>query len=334
MPTRDEQNLLLSDTSVSDLFIADHMPLLDEYALKVYLLILQGRRRGENAPDRQSLAVRLGISSAKLEKSLNILTAQGLLERDADTLRPVDLKLAEVRRFAAHRQPEAAAPPAEVSKRERVVAIINDTYFQGTMSYRWYQLIDTWFDRYGFKPEVVYTLFSELVERNKLNHAGYAASIADNWHRSGVKTFEQLSMHQDTFKANYAFCAKVARSLRIQLDEYNEPLIRSWQDELGFDFDIVELALKQSVRMSNAKNLTIYDRMLRTWHEAGLKDKAAVEAFEASRRAKASASRQTGRPGARDNRGNYADQGDASAYADDLSDGLRPLRLKQEEQAT
>jgi len=328
MTKRDEHQLLLSDTAVPDLFIADHMALLDEFALKVYLMLLQGKTRSDQKIERESLAARLGITVQKVDRSLNILEQEGLLRQTDGAIELVDLKHAEVSRFVKNREALVKVTPGEVSKRERVVGIINDTYFQGTMSYRWYALIDGWFEKYMFEPDVVYTLFSELVERNKLNHVGYAASIAENWHKNGIKTFEQLSMHQDKFKENYAFCARVARSLRIKLDEYNEPLIRKWNEELGYDFTVVELALKQSVRMNNAKNLTIYDKMLREWHAAGLKDKASVEAHEAVRRA--SAGKKPAGP-ARDNRGNYRDQGDVDAYKNDISDGLRPLRVKRED---
>lgn len=331
MEKRDDRTLLLSDTSVPDLFIADHMPLLDEHALKVYLLLLQSEGRGRKL-DKKELAARLGVTVTRVEKALNILESERLVSQKDTETEVIDLKVSEVERYVADKKETKPSEvlPGEVSARERTVRIINDTYFQGAMSYRWYALIDRWFSDYRFHPDVVYTLFSELVDRNKLNHTGYAASIADNWHKNGVRTFEQLSRHQDRFRDMYQFCQKVAKSLRISLDEYNEPLIRKWNEELGFDFDIVELALSRSVRLRNAKNLMIYDRMLRTWHSHGLKDKEAILAFEGKQAAQ-KPENQT-RFG-KDNRGNYEDQGDPTVYDQALNDGLRPLRLKQEGKA-
>lgn len=329
MNKRDERTLLLSDTPVPDLFIVDHMPLMDAVALKVYLLLLQSKSRGRTL-DKKGLAARLSLDQTKIEKALNLLEMEKLVSQEEDEINVVDLKVSEVERYVDDKQKVAKKHvlPGEISARERTVTIINDTYFQGAMSYGWYTLIDRWFSDYQFKPDVVYTLFSELVDKNKLNHKGYAASIADNWHKNGVRTFEQLSRHQDTFRAMYQFCQKVARSLRLSLDEFNEPLIRKWKEELGYDFEIVEIALAKSVRLRNAKNLTVYDRILRTWHSHGLKDKPSILAFE--EQAAKNAGHKGAAAGARDNRGNYQDQGEREDYARAIDDGLRPLRVKGE----
>jgi len=38
---------------------------------------------------------------------------------------------------------------------------INLTFFQGMMTFTWYDHIDRWFEAYGFEPEVIYALFQE-----------------------------------------------------------------------------------------------------------------------------------------------------------------------------
>ena len=122
MEKRDDRTLLLSDTSVPDLFIADHMPLLDEHALKVYLLLLQSEGRGRKL-DKKELAARLGVTVTRVEKALNILEAERLVSQKETETKVIDLKVSEVERYVAGKKEakQSDVLPGEVSARERCV---------------------------------------------------------------------------------------------------------------------------------------------------------------------------------------------------------------------
>lgn len=322
MKNRDERSLLLGDTSIPDLFIADHMPLLDPFALKVYLLLAQATAKGRELSLKQ-LSARLGLTERKVQQALAVLVETALIRLDDQRIRLIDLKAQEVDRYVEResQKRQAKIEPGLDSERTRTVQNINDTFFQGAMSHRWYNQVDTWFSQYHFQPEVVYTLFSKLVDYDKLAHFGYAQSMAENWHRRGIRTFEQLAKHENQFKAMRDLAQQVAKKLRITLDDYSEALIAKWYEELGYGMDIVDIALQKSVRLANAKNLEIYDRMLRSWFAAGCKTTQDVETFEHNRRQTTAA-----KDGARrDNRGNYSVQGEASQFNQAWSDELEDI---------
>lgn len=322
MKKRDERSLLLGDTSIPDLFIADHMPLLDPFALKVYLLLAQAAAKGRELSTKQ-LSARLGLTERKVQQALALLVEKGLVRLDDQHIRLIDLKAQEVDRYVEReaQKRQAKVEPGLDSERTRTVQNINDTFFQGTMSHRWYNLVDTWFTQYHFQPEVVYTLFSKLVDYDKLAHFGYAQSMAENWYGRGIRTFEQLAKYENQFKAMRELSQQVAKKLRISLDDYSESLIAKWYEELGYGMDIVDIALQKSVRLANAKNLEVYDRMLRSWFEAGCKTTQDVEAYEKNRRQMAPVKGGT----RRDNRGNYSEQGDASQFDQAWSDELEDI---------
>ncbi len=279
---------MFSDTPVPDLFIHDVMPKLSGNAVKCYLFLNSVSHNGSRDATRADLADRLGISAEAVDQALLELQGQQLITVGAQDIDLVDLKMQELsRRY----RPITSSAPSEIrareavsEEREKMVTLIKMTFFQGIMTYMWYDQIDRWFEAYGFEPEVVYALFQEAANNNRLDGTGYASRIAEDWAAAGVRTYDQLSVYYSRFLEKNRIKAHVGKTLRRSLTEYDLKDIEAWIDEYGYGRDIIDEALSKT-RGATRPTIRFVSAVLKGWHEAGLKTLEEVQEHEKKRQA-------------------------------------------------
>ncbi len=285
MQIQENRKLLLSDTLVADLFILEYLPTLSGTAVKCYLFLLLSARTNRTMT-RDELARRLGEEQERIQTALLELAAAELIQLSDQHIQLNDIKAAEIERIY---RPKTASMPRETDQaqkrfeqRERLMSDLSRTFFQGMMSPSWYGEIDSWFDRYGFEPEVVYALFQECARRNKLDSKAYISTVAQNWSKRGIVTFQDLNTTFLEYDRIKKLSRKVGRKMRKSMTAYDEELVAKWVDSFGFDFDIIDLALRKTTRMTHP-NLSFIDRILEEWHRKQLDTVAAIEAYEAKK---------------------------------------------------
>lgn len=288
MQINESRKLLLSDTLVPDIFITEHLPALSGPAVKLYVFMLLVARTNRSI-NEQDLARRLGTDEESIRATLLELAARDLVQIRNLGVEIMDIKAAEIQRIY---RPKTASTPTEITEsqqkfdiREKLLADIAKTFFQGLMSPSWYGEIDTWFDRYKFEPEVIYALFQECARRNKLDSKAYISKVAENWAARGIITFADLNAYFLSYERISKTAKKVGRKLRRQMTEYDEEIVARWVDQFNYDFDIIDLALRKTTRLSNP-NLEVVDRILTEWFSHQLRDVAAVKAYEANKAAR------------------------------------------------
>ncbi len=277
------RNSTFSDTAVPDLFIHDFMVKLDGDAVKCYLMLLSVAENGSRVISSDDMAARLGFSTKKVDELLQQLQSEGLISISRSDIRLEDIKARELeRRF----RPKETAPPSDIIEREKehegreqIVNEINMTFFQGTMTYTWYELIDYWFDHHGFEPAVMYSLFQEAANANALRTTAYIRRIAEDWSQAGIKTYDQLSVYYERFLEKKQLQALVAKNLRRRLSEPDNRLIANWMDEYGYSDAIVEEALQKLTGASNP-SVKYLDSILSEWHAQGLQTVEEIHEYE------------------------------------------------------
>ena len=277
------RNSTFSDTAVPDLFIYDFMVKLDGDAVKCYLLLLSVAENGSRVISSDDMAARLGFSVKKVDELLQQLQAEGLISVRQRDIRLEDIKAKELeRRF----RPRETAPPSDIIEREKehedreqIINEINMTFFQGTMTYTWYELTDYWFDHHGFEPAVMYSLFQEAANANALRTTAYIRRIAEDWSQAGIKSYDQLSVYYERFLEKKQLQALVAKNLRRRLSEPDNRLISNWMDEYGYSADIVEEALQKLTGASNP-SVKYLDSILGEWHAEGLQTVEEIREYE------------------------------------------------------
>lgn len=290
----ESRKLLLSDTAVPDIFILEYLPGLGGLAVKIYLFLLLTARTSRSLTE-QDLTRRLGQESDAVKAALLELAGSELIVLKERSIEVADIKAAEIERTY---RPRTASLPQEseqaserFDKREKLMADIARTFFQGLMSPSWYSEIDAWFDRYGFEPEVVYALFQECARRNKLDSKAYIAAVAENWSKRGIVSFNDLNRYFLAHDKISKLSRKIGRKLRKTMTEYDDEIITRWVDVFGYDFEIIDLALRKTTRL-NHPNLSFIDRILQEWFEHQLRDLDAVKTYEDEKAARLAKERQ------------------------------------------
>ena len=178
--------------------------------------------------------------------------------------------------------PRVTSSPEELEKtaknqyRSKAIENINNEFFQGIMSPSWYSDIDLWFKKYAFDEEVMIALFRYCFNRSAL-HRNYIQTVAEAWSQNNIKTFNDLEIYFEKQEKIKSLESVISKKLNLnrQLSQYEEGYVSRWNLEYGYNFDIIELALKKTTSKSNF-NFDYLDRILTDWHERKLKTPADV----------------------------------------------------------
>lgn len=311
MQVEESRQLLLSDTLVPDVFILEYLAGLDGLAVKTYLMLLFVSRSGRQIGEKD-LARRLGVEVEEMRTALVALAAQDLVTLKERSVEIRDIKAHEIERTY---RPKTASSPTEVTdskrdpQREKLLRAIAGTFFQGLMSPSWLMEIDAWLDRFAFTPEVVLALFQECARRGKLENKAYIRTVAENWHKHSIRTFEDLNRYSILRDRVHTLSRKIGRKLHRNMTEYDEEMVARWLEEYGYDFEIIDQALRRTTRAANP-NLEFIDRLLREWHAHDLRSAESVIRYEVERAGRGA--HQTGRD--RANRGNFVERQYSADY--------------------
>jgi len=288
MQIDESRKLLLSDTLVPDIFITEYLPALEGLAVKVYIYLLLTARTSHSIGDAD-LARRMGTDIEQIKVAVLALAAANLVVIHEKSLEIVDIKAQEIDK--AYRPRTASTPvealdnQAQFTVREKLMADIAKTFFQGLMSPSWYAEIDNWFERYHFEPEVIYALFQECARRNKLDSKAYISKVAENWASRGITTFQGLNAYFLAYNKVSKACQKIGRKLRKTMTEYDEEIVGRWIEKMDYDFDIIELALRKTVKLANP-NLEFIDKILQEWFAHQLRDAEQIRTYETEKAAR------------------------------------------------
>lgn len=281
-------SLLYSDTLVPDVFITEYLPSLDGDFVKVYVYCLFLGKHGKQSSS-DDIAKKLEMASVRVKDALTCLEGLGVIIRDNKGINLVDLKEKEIKKIyrlkTTSTPGEAALSSERNKKRNKFISSINNAFFQGIMSPPWYTDIDAWFDKYQFEEDVMYALFKHCYDHNGLARP-YIAKVAENWHSKNIKNSFDLDKYSMEAQRIKDIRSKIMKKLRKQgyLTEYEDAYVEKWVSEFGYDFDIIELALKRTTYAVNP-NFEYINKILTDWHEKGYKTKEEIAAAEGSRKA-------------------------------------------------
>ncbi len=289
----ENQKLFLSDTLVPDIFILEYLPTLGGLAVKVYIYLLMAVRRRKSVTEND-LVRRMDTDLDAVKAAFVELEAAGLVSRIDKGYAISDVKAVEIDRNYRLRTSatpmESEAQGVRDPARTKLMNDISKTFYQGLMSPSWYGVIETWFDRYGFEPEVLYSLFQVCKQNNKLGNKNYIASVAEDWGRRGITTFAALNAHFASRERVRTASRAIGKKLRKNISEYDEEYIAKWMEKYGFSLEIVDIALRRAVKIANP-NMAYFDQIITEWFSHGLKTIDEVQKFERDKSARVAADR-------------------------------------------
>jgi DnaD/phage-associated family protein len=283
-------SILYSDCLVPDIFISEYMPSLESDYVKVYLYcVFLGKYRKNASSEDVSKTLELPV--ARVREALSRLEELGLLSRGAGENRVslVDLKEKEIKKLYRAKTtstPDEAGLSLERSKkRSKFISSINNAFFQGVMSPSWYTDIDSWFDKYQFEEDVMYALFKYCYDRKAFSRQ-YITKVADNWHSKNIRNTFDLDRYSIEAQHLNDIRGKIKKKLRKpgNLTEYEEAYVEKWVMVYGYDFEIIELALKRTTSAS-IPSFEYINSILTDWYNKGYKTKEEILAAEGAKKA-------------------------------------------------
>ena len=270
--SKDTMKIIYSDTIIPDIFVTEFMSCLNDNQIKIYLYccFLSKNNKVFNEAVLSSV---FKLSQKSISEILYTLIEAGLLYKKNTSFYISDLKEVALNKLYKLR----TSPSIEtLDEKKDIISSLNTKFFQGVMAISWYTSIETLFSLYKFDDDVMYSLFSYCYDRDALSKA-YIEAVAKNWSENGVKTNFDLENYFIKYKALKSISNKISKKLnrRTALTQYEEKYIEKWIKEYGFSFDIINLALKATTKISNP-NLEYVHKILTTWHKKGYKTKEVI----------------------------------------------------------
>lgn len=300
-------SLLYSDSPIPDVFISEYLPSLESDFVKVYIYCVFICKHKINITSDE-IAKKLELQPVRVREALSRLEEVGLITRGSNEniITIIDLKEREIKKLYRVKNtssPDDAACSTDRSKRRsKFISSINNAFFQGLMSPSWYMDIDSWFDKYQFEEDVMYALFKHCSDYKGLSRQ-YIAKVADNWHNKNIKNSFDLDRYSMESQKTRDIRGKIMKKLRKQgyLTEYEDAYVERWVVEFGFNFEIIELALKRTTSAHNP-SFEYINKILTTWHEKGYKTKEEILSAEEN---KAPAEMSKSKPRTAPQKGNF-----------------------------
>lgn len=282
------KTILYSDTLVPDVFISEYLPSLSSDSIKVYIycLFLSKHDKHSSVPE---IAKSLDMDTNSVKTALILLESLGVVnKRDDGTLLFIDLKEKEINKLYRPKltsSPEEALQSSEKNKkRNTIISAINNAFFQGVMPPSWYTDIDAWFDKYRFEEDVMYSLFQHCYDHNGMSK-NYIIKVADSWHSKKIINAFDLDRYFIEYQKLREIKVNIAKKLKFNrmLTEYEQLYVEKWVIDFGYDFEIIEIALKRTTTKTNP-SLEFVNTVLTDWHKNGLKTKEAINEYLLSKK--------------------------------------------------
>lgn len=313
--------------SVNNLFVSEYMPGLSGDAVKLYLYLCY---LYENRQDttRSAIIKTLHFSEDTLKNAVGELRSRGLISTENKKITLADLGARKQSSETGIRPvTELRLPGENTPELTEAIKSINNTYFGGKMSIRWYDLIRRWQE--DFDPEVLVLLFAHCEKYSSgALRLQYVEKVAESWHAAGIRTAKGLSVKLDEEDrlARFRDFLRQKMNRTAPFMDSDVSVMRKWLFTYHYGEEVLSVLLERT-DFSNP-TIRFFDRIVTEWHEAGLKSADEIRSYEEEKKKKAAEKRSGGKdtkPSARSRsegknglRGNFEQR----EYTDDFFESL------------
>ena len=262
-------SLILSQTSIPDVFFTEYLSQANGDFVKVYLYLYFISKYNKDIKIND-LAKKLDLRLPVIQDAIKYWEDQGLLIRKNQGFIVTNIQEIEINKVY---KPKVTISAEDLKKKDEskyrasAIETINNEFFQGVMSPSWYADITLWFKKYDFDEEVMIALFRYCFNQSAL-HRNYITTVADAWHKNGVKTFTDLDEYSQKREKVNQIATSIKKKLRLSrnLTEYEMAYVEKWVINYKYEIEIIEIALKKSSSKANI-NFEYIDKLLSDWNE-------------------------------------------------------------------
>ena len=283
---QNEKPLLFSETTIPDIFFAEHLSELPGDYLKIYLYLIFLSKYGKDIK-LNDLSKKLNLPLKIINDGLKFLEEHELVTKKTTGYVIVDLQEATLHNLYTPNltmSKEKVEKTAKNKFRAKAIEHINNMYFQGIMGPSWYNDIDIWFNKYGFDEQVMIALFDYCYKRSAL-HRNYVQTVAEAWASNKIRNWNDLDQYYAKQENLNKYKKLIAKKLgkHSGLTQYEEAYIENWVLNFGYDMNIIEIALKRTTFKQNP-TFEYINKIITDWHERNLKTPDEINAFVEQRK--------------------------------------------------
>lgn len=276
-----DKSMIFSFTEIPDVFFTEYMSQANGDFIKVYLCMLFLTKYDKDIK-LNDLSKKLNIPLQTIQAALNYWEEIGVLTKKVGGYILNSLQEIELHKLYTPNITLSAEKVKETSDsqyRAKAIECINNMYFQGIMSPTWYSDIDLWFKKYQFDEQVMIQLFDYCFNKSAL-HKNYVQAVADNWHKSNVKTYDELEAYYQKYEKLNKIKKEISKKLGryTPLTQFEDAFIEKWIVDFGYDLNIINIALKKTTSKANP-SFDYIDKLISDWHDRNLKTETDVNNF-------------------------------------------------------
>lgn len=278
---QNDPSLILSTTSIPDVFFTEYLSQASGDYLKVYLYLYFLARYNKDIKIND-LSKKLDLPLKIIQDALKYWENIGLLIRKNQGYILANIQEIEINKIYKPKITMSAEHIEDVSKnknRAHAIDTINNDFFQGVMAPSWYGDIDLWFKKFGFDEEVMIALFRYCFNKSAL-HKNYVATVAEGWHKNNIVTFSDLDLYFQKQEKIKLISNDIKKKLRLSrnLSVFEEAYVEKWNITYGYNMNIIDLALKKTTSKYNP-SFEYLDKLLSDWHERNFKTEEQINKF-------------------------------------------------------
>ena len=276
-----ESSLIFSSTPLPDVFFTEYLSFASGDYVKIYLYMLFLGKYNKDIKVND-LAKKLQLPLKTIQEGIKFWEEQSVI-----TKKNTGYILNNLQEMELHKlyNPKITTSPEDLEKsaknqyRSKAIENINNQFFQGIMSPSWSSDIDLWFKKYKFDEEVMIALFQYCFDRSAL-HRNYIQTVAEAWAQDKIKTFNDLEQHYEKQEKLKSIGKTISKKLNLSrpLSQYEEGYVSRWNVDYGYNFDVIELALKKTVSKASF-SFDYLDKIITDWHERNLKTPEEVQNY-------------------------------------------------------
>lgn len=278
---QNEKQLLFSETTLPDIFFAEHLSEIPGDFLKIYLYLIFLSKYKKDVKIND-LSKKLSLPIKSINDGLKFLEDNNLIIKKTTGYVIIDLQestLNNLYKPNLTQSKEKIEKTAKNQSRAKAIEHINNMYFQGIMGPSWYNDIDLWFKKYNFDEQVMIALFDYCYKRSAL-HRNYIQVVAEAWGSNKVQTWSDLDLYYQKQEKLNKYKNAIAKKLGKHngLTQYEEAYIENWILDFGYDMNIIEIALKRTT-LKQSPTFEYINNIISDWNERNLRTPEQVEAF-------------------------------------------------------
>ena len=313
--------------TVANAFVDTFLGLLSGNAVKLYLYIKRCYAEG-NEYYAADAAAALRMTGEEIGSAFEELTLAGVAVADGDSLiLRADSSLKALRAGRADdKLRKMLTEGGQDGNLREVVRTINNEFFAGKMTRRWYDFVNKCAAEYGFEPETIYILF---VSCKGIREKGagsdffnYVTRVAENWYAEKVVTPEDVAARENRVARAREYQNFVAKKInyRRPFTQQETAVINGWMDR-GITGEMLSVLLNDTDRVK-AFTVANIDKEVAKWIGEGLKTAEDVakyyERVKAERTAERSGSKSGNSGGASKGNAGGKHFGAERKYGDDF----------------